>query len=285
MQLSSLITPSPAWLTACQSHLRGNATDESIWNQILHSDLRDVVDGFAEQGNHSSNHGAATASRLRACIAQSTQDGKSSVELTHMVQIEEVVDVSLNSEGMLGSVDPPQNNGGSTANTNNNSSRVNANNQRGQNNNNRSKSRMLKLVVSDGYNPTNNSSSNGTSNTNNNSTMLAMETSSIPSLSPQTPPGTKLLLFSTLIIRHGILQLNCKNCLVLGGRISSWEVLANEKREKLKRMKGMGVDATVRALVWSNDENLDGEIECCCCVFVRVRIVLLLCLNGIGAAF
>jgi hypothetical protein len=246
MQLTSLITPSPSWLAACQSHLgshnANNNDDESIWNQILHSDLRNVVNF---DGNNN-----LSASRLRACIAQSTvaNDGKATFELTtpHMVQIEEIVDVSLNSEGMLG------------GNNSSGGDQTNGNNNGGQNNNHRagrSSSRMLKLVISDGYNnPTNN----------NNSTMLAMETSNIPSLTSNTAPGTKLLLFSNnnqhIIIRRGIIQLTAENCLVLGGKIAHWEMLAKEKRERMKRAKGMDcADATVRALIWCNDDNLDGE--------------------------
>ena len=139
-----------------------------------------------------------------------------------MVQMEEIVDCSLNAEGMLGD--------SSTT---------------GQQQSNNGRNTMLKLILSDGY---------YTSSNNNNSTMVAMITSpNIPNLSTKTPPGTKLLLFSQLTIRHGLLQLSSSNVLVLGGRIEKWESYAKETKERIRKRKGCGVDATVRALVWVND--------------------------------
>lgn len=190
---------------------------------------------------------------LRKAIATSKQQGKAVVELTAMmVQTEEIVDCSLNAEGTLGGGD------GNTHGPNQNNGQIS----RG------TKNRMLKMVLSDGYTVVIPGSSGSNKNGANNSTMLAIETSSVPSLSGTTPPGTKLLLFSKIVIRHGMIVLTPHNCLVLGGKIEPWVKFAEEKKERERRMKGCGVDATVRALIWVNEDNLDGECWPLCCEFV-----------------
>ena len=255
-QLSTIISPSPQWLQQCQSHLsrhrrstNNNDDDEQqrIFNQILYSDLRDVV--LQSSSSSSSN---AASKKLREAIDESNNNnnsvnGKSLVDLNNgmplMVQLEEVVDVSLNAEGMLQ---------GGTHNNNNTNNTINAANHRGNNNNSnnaRSSNRMLKMVLSDGYIHHNNN--------NNNSTMLAMETSPITNLSTNTSPGCKLLLFDKLTVRHGILQLNPQNTIVLGGKIDHWETVAEEKREKCRKVRGCGVDATVKALIWCPEGGAD----------------------------
>eukprot|EP00956_Cyclotella_meneghiniana_P004056 scaffold4911_cov47-Cyclotella_meneghiniana.AAC.14 len=254
-QLSTIISPSPQWLQQCQSHLsrhrrstNNNNNDEQhqqrIFDQILYSDLRDVI-------SSSSN---AASKKLREAIEESNNNsvnGKSLLDLNNgmplMVQLEEVVDVSLNAEGML--------QGGTHSNNTNNNTINAVNHRRGNNSNNnnsRSSNRMLKMVLSDGYTHYNNSNNN-----NNNSTMLAMETSPITNLSTTTSPGCKLLLFNKLTVRHGILQLNPQNTLVLGGKIDHWETVAEEKREKCRKVRGCGVDATVKALIWCPEGGAD----------------------------
>lgn len=248
-QLSALIAPSPKWLEQCQSHLsrhpinNNNDADQQqrIFDQILCSDLRDVV---VRSDNGNTN--TAASKKLREAVMESKRSGKSSVELKLkassplMVQMEEVADVSLNAEGML---QGGYNNNNSSGNGNGNAA-INNNSHRGNSgsyNNNTRTNRMLKMVLSDGHRCHIDS---------NNSTMSAMETTPIPHLSSASPPGLKLLLFDTLVIRHGILQLSPRNTLVLGGRIEEWETVAREKREKARKLRGCGVDATVKALIW-----------------------------------
>lgn len=225
MQLTSLITPSPTWLSQCQSHLRQTTSssnnDQLIFDQILFSDLRDVV---SNDSNAESNSGSSRTSKLlRDKIEESKSVGKSIVELTLLVQLEECVDVSLNAESVLGD----------------------SNSNGGRNN------RIHKMILSDGHTTKNNAT---------NSTLLAMETTPIFSLHA-SPPGTKLLLFNSITIRHGILQLHSGNTLILGGKIQKWQILAEEKREKQKKLRGMGVDATVKALIWCPDAEGDGMFE------------------------
>jgi hypothetical protein len=220
MQLSTLLTPSSHWLTQCQSHLQQSShsvTDDAIFDQILFSDLRDVVP------NNDDTPNVNEASKLLSLkIRESVTNGHSSIDdLTLMIQMEEIVDVSLNAEGML--ADAPSNA--------------------------RTSDRMLKMVVSDGITST-----------------IAMETSPISSLAVTSPPGTKLLLFGSIVIRRGILQLDGGNTLVLGGCVDEWVALAKEKKEREKRLKGMGVDATVKALIWCPEGEGDGEsIDCVDC--------------------
>jgi hypothetical protein len=218
------LTPSTSWLTACTSHLRlnpdnNNATEE-IWNQILHSDLRDVVHDPLGEGH------CESSKLLKEGIDASVREGKATLTgFKLLVQLEEVVDVSLNGEGQLGGND-------GNANTNNY-------------NNQRNKSRMLKLALSSGTTPQ----------------IIAMETSPIPQLSTKTPPGTKLLLCNSLLIRHGMIQINPSNCIVVGGRIEEWEEIARKSREKEGKLRGMGVDATVKALIWCPEaDDEDGEL-------------------------
>lgn len=57
-----------------------------------------------------------------------------------------------------------------------------------------------------------------------------------------------------------MLQLNPANALVVGGRIKEWEEVAKRQREKMAKIKGMGVDATVKALIWNPDGVEEGEL-------------------------
>lgn len=64
-------------------------------------------------------------------------------------------------------------------------------------------SRLLKLFLSDGY-----------------SSFIGIELEWVPELSPDIPPGIKLLIFANLcMIRRGALMLTRRNCKILGGEV------------------------------------------------------------------
>eukprot|EP00804_Cyclotella_cryptica_P030805 CCRYP_015074-RA/>CCRYP_015074-RA protein AED:0.03 eAED:0.03 QI:200/1/1/1/0.25/0.2/5/2491/609 len=248
------ILPSIEWLTQCQTHLRsrggnnvGNSRSEidAIWHQILHTDLRDVCE-LSDDGVSSSSSIAA-AKLLRENVARSLKDGGNKATLPPdfkmLVQLEEVVDVSLNAEGQLGGGNDNQQHG-------NNNYRRNGSDQ--------SKCRTLKMVLSHGF--SNKFDATDPACGSDSSIVIAIETAPIPTLSAASPPGSKLLLSGPLIIRYGILQLNPSNALVVGGRIREWEEVAKVQREKMAKIKGMGVDATVKALIW-NPEGVEEEVD------------------------
>ena len=248
------ILPSTEWLKQCQAHLRSRGSNnnvnsrseiDAIWHQILHSDLRDVCE-LSDNGGSTADSVAA-AKLLRENVARSLTDGENKATLPSdfkmLVQLEEVVDVSFNAEGQLG--------GG-----NDNSQHGNNNYRR--NGSDQNKSRTLKMVLSHGF--SNKFGATDAACRSDSSILIAMETAPIPTLSSTSPPGTKLLLSGPLIIRYGMLQLNPANALVVGGRITEWEELAKRQREKMAKLKGMGVDATVKALIWNPEGVEEGAL-------------------------
>jgi len=295
------VIPSNYWLEQCLSHLRGVGNsgilpgaypneDESLFTQILHADLRDVVrDPF---GNNNSNSGAgndetAAAVQLRNAIIQSNRNvdnfsinnrnnsnssnnnnnGKhvsSKVTLpSHfhlLIQMEEVIDVSLNAEQQLAAMGGG---GGGTI------AVPSANNNNMPNRNN-PKNRCLKMVFSDGYHANGKPyPSNDNNNNNNNQIMLgtttqilyAIETSQIQNLSMQSPPGIKLVLHGPIDVRLGILQLNDGNCKVIGGEIERWKDIQVRARERAQKQRGLGVDPTIKALIGVGSNDLEEDVD------------------------
>jgi hypothetical protein len=267
---------SSCWLEQCLLHIcsgsnRIDDVEEEIWNQILHADLRDVVREppcHSSEGNNDDNSAGAAektaAGQLRHAIHQSsinstaTSNGKfqsSKVSLPSnfrlLVQIEEIVDVTMSGEQLLAAMGD---NSVTETNTYNNSRQ-----QQQRNNGNTShnlKYRCLKMVVSDGCH------SNGGSlaetnlladdgKENHDQIMFARETSPILNLSLSSPPGVKLVLQGPLDVRCGILELNDGNCLVAGGEIDSWKLIRSKAKEKAQRERGLGVDPTIKALIWN----------------------------------
>ncbi len=271
------IRPSYCWLEQCLLHIRTSSyhidnVEEEIWNQILHADLRDVVrepPSHSSEGNnddHSAGAAAKTAAgQLRHAIHQSskiysatTSNGKfqsNKVSLPSnfqlLVQIEEIVDVSMSGEQQLAAVGDNS----ATANNTYNNSRQ----QQQQNNGNTShnpKYRCLKMVVSDGCHSNGGSLSETNlladeGKENHDQIMFARETSPILNLSLSSPPGVKLVLQGPLDVRYGILELNDGNCLVAGGEIDSWKLIRSKAKEKAQRERGLGVDPTIKALIWN----------------------------------
>jgi len=262
-----------------------NTEEESLWTQILHADLRDVVRDPYGNSNYNQVGGGeeSAAVQLRNAISQSKtnasnnsaqqynsynsspdsmqQHVSSKVTLPSsfhlLVQMEEVCDVTMNSEQQLAAMG-----GGSIIGaTQNNNGRQPYNNQGGQRN---QKYRMLKMVFSDGYYPNGKPYPSPSSTTSNsqqqNQILLSMETSPIKNLSVSSPPGLKLLLHGPIDVRFGILQLNNGNCTIIGGYIDSWKEIWIQARERAQKSRGLGVDPTIKALI-GTEGIIDGEEE------------------------
>jgi hypothetical protein len=140
-----------------------------------------------------------------------------------MTQLEEVVDVSRNAE-----------------------SRLSGNGAGNQQN------RCLKLCLSDGYYddgtvyPRENEASQ-------NQAMIAMEVTPIPNLSINSKAGLKILLHGPIDIRWGVLMLHEGNSLVMGGNVKELAETQAKALEEAKKQAGVGVDPTIRALIWNPD--------------------------------
>lgn len=142
-----------------------------------------------------------------------------------MVQVEEFLDVSLNAEARL-QVGPAS----ATAPTPVGNQQL----------------RCLKLYLSDGYNPTSQH-------------LVAMETSPISNLSVNSKAGMKLLLRGAIPCRHGILMCNNDHVQVLGGSVVSLVEIQQKAMEQAKKVAGVGIDPTIKALIWHPEGANDGE--------------------------
>ena len=279
------VIPSSTWLGNARAHIRqagghnngsGSSIDQveadGIWDQIRHSDLRTVIRGPCNDADIPISKITA-AMQLRRAMAQSkTNSSNSRVNNNNggrqqsskvclpenfklMIQLEEVVDATMNSEQQLASMGGNHHNIATSNNGNNNSY--------GQGNRSE-KWRCLKMVVSDGYFP--NGRAAPSANEENDVLIYAMETSPITNLSTASVPGTKILLHGAIQIRHGLLQLSDENAFVIGGQVPSWRDIWTKAREKAQREKGLGVDPTIKALIWNplmgdEEEADEGEGE------------------------
>lgn len=197
---------SSQWLTACLAHLRETnepETADAVLYQVLHSDLRDVVDRNNDNGI------------LRQALSQNHVILPASFSV--MCQIEELLDVSLNAEARLqvGPASP-------TAPTP-------VGNQR---------TRCLKLYLSDGYMHTGQH-------------LVAMEVSPLQDLSVNTQAGIKVVLRGPITCRFGILMCHPGNANVLGGCVASLMQIQRKALEQAQKVAGVGVDPTVKALIWN----------------------------------
>jgi RecQ mediated genome instability protein len=91
--------------------------------------------------------------------------------------------------------------------------------------------------------------------------LMAVEVSPILPGGPW-PPGTKVLLTGPMTVRHGILGWHAGNVLVLGGHVERLVHLQERERQQRIQASGHGIDPTIRALIWKqNDEHLRNEEE------------------------
>ncbi|KAL3810459.1 hypothetical protein ACHAXA_008821 [Cyclostephanos tholiformis] len=300
------IRPSHCWLEQCLVHLRNSVNasrvgvgqeEGEIWNQILHADLRDVVREYEApcctidgRSNDNAEQGGA-AKQLRNAVIQSKNGCKYFPQRNEkyqsakiilpsdfrlLIQMEEIIDVAMNGEGQVAAMGGgPSSAASAVAASNNSNNRINDNIKSGQQQNqsggttHHPRHRCLKMTFSDGYYPNGNFlPQQGNDGNGNNSchVLLAMETSPILKLSVSSQPGLKLLLHGPIVIRVGLVELNGGNCAVMGGEVDSWREVWKKAKERVQREQGLGIDPTVKALVWNplsgNEEELDeGEGE------------------------
>lgn len=242
------VCPSSSWLDACLQHVNASETPISefddycaaVLHQILHSDLRSVVRYDSEisptiptkdSNNHSillrnSLSESINRTRTRTKNIEDNPPTSTAVSLPPtfnlLVQIEELLDVSLNAEDRL-KVGPAAL-----------TSPTAVGNQR---------QRCLKMVLSDGYDYRNESSSASgiVDPVNCDSSFISMELSPIPNLSVHSQPGVKVLLRGPITIRMGLLLLNEANAIVLGGCVAELIPYQQKAREKAARIAGVGI--------------------------------------------
>jgi RecQ mediated genome instability protein len=235
------------WYDDCYTALQQqqpHITMEMIFEQMLYHDLRDIVRGnnahFEIPTEQPSQALSDQAQLLRNAITKSMEQSA-----THKItlpssfrcclQIEEICDVSKNSESRFSSPTATM-----------------------------SLSSCHKLCLIDGYYP--------------GQAMVAMEVAPLVAPGAGVPklfPGTKVLLFGPVIVRHGMIGLHSGNCLILGGLVERLVHIQRQAIEKAKQLSGHGIDPTIRALIWNNrhtdndendvDEGRFIEIFCCKC--------------------
>jgi hypothetical protein len=266
------VRPSSHWLEDCQRELQcsgGSVSADAVLEQILHHDLRDVVREFVEPSPQSPgppNGTTSCAVQLRKAIqvsqpshAESDQRSSNSshkatlsASFRWMVQVEELLDISHNAEARL-QVGPASPNAPTPI-----------GNQR---------KRLLKMCLSDGCygdgrvfetnSPENSLISSSRPGPSSILSIIGMEISPIPSLSVNTLAGTKLVLQGPITIRHGVMLLHAGNTIVLGGSVPELVEIQISALQQAKRMAGVGVDPTIRALVWNPEAQvgLGGDDE------------------------
>ncbi|XP_071820026.1 uncharacterized protein [Apostichopus japonicus] len=84
--------------------------------------------------------------------------------------------------------------------------------------------RMLMMEITDGH-----------------QTIQAMEYQSIPALTPDTPPGTKILIQGTITCRLGVLTLTSRHVKILGGEVETL-IEENNQEKLLARLLGTSLD-------------------------------------------
>lgn len=255
------VVPGPGWLqeawsqayavtssTGEQGSTRASASEaaarsleEAVFAQLLHHDLRCVVDR--------SNPSEASLTLRRALESSATtttttpapapSNNNSAARIRLMVQVEDATNVAQGLEARLG-----RSGEGSSAALLSSSS-----------------SSCWKLQLIDGYSPAPGPvSANATTGSNPPSLdfMVAMVVTPISNLTHRGQgmviAGTKLLLELDLSrhVQRKVLLLTPDNCLVLGGQVATLVHAQQQHRQHAQQQAGVGVDPTVRALLSHN---------------------------------
>ena len=233
-QLQSIagVAPSTEWLNACRSYLSSvnDDTPDAVLQQILHSDLRDVIRSSAASSASASASASSPSILLRRALEESCESShrhsQLAADIRLLVQMEELLDVSLNAEHRL-SLGPASSHAPTAL-------------------GNQSK-RMLKMYLSDGHLPHVN--------------LVAMELTPLQNISVNSHAGLKLLLHGPIEIRLGILLLHEGNTTVLGGSVQHLVDIQTKAQTQAQRMAGVGIDPTIKALIWNPDSGLDENDE------------------------
>jgi len=267
-RLSNLagVKASSEWIEACKSHLldqRLQDNEDEVLHQIIHTDLRNVVRRLGNSNDDTNEHGMESQSvsdrdpsvLLRRAVCQSSNDVNNRNSRCHvvipenfrcMLQIEELLDISLNAESRL-SMGPAS---------------ISSPNPVGN-----QRKRCLKMLLTDGYyangsarlNTNMNTSSLSNQSRNHVQNFVAVETHPITSLSVHSKPGIKILLTGPIHVRLGILMLSPLNTFVIGGCIPELIPIQKKALDCAAKVAGVGIDATFRALVYSPESGLEEE--------------------------
>jgi len=238
------ITPNDEWLNDCRSHIEaigssngnGETTDDQILHEILYTDLRFVVRGLSMDMTET-----AASALLREVVRASmseNEDGlcKASLPASFriMVQIEELLDVSINAESRL-KYGPSEIHEPAVG---------------------MQSSRCLKMIISDGF-----------AELDDIGPLVAMECLPIRNLSSHSRAGIKMLLKGPIDVRYGVLNLHEGCVVVLGGCVEALLQVQKKAHEQAKKAACFGQDATIRALVMphsdigNDDAEEEGEVE------------------------
>lgn len=285
------VSPSMHWLEDCLSALRISNVETAsaaALEQILHHDLRDVVrtfrnaaggdnndealSTFDDDNNDSPQHDsvvAAAAVQLRRAVRES-QTGESRKAVLPetfrlLVQVEEFLDVSSNADTRMGASSSSSSPAGAGGTQNYNSNK-----------------RCFKFCFADGYCGEGNSDFNeNTAQQQQQQPLVAMEVSPIAAhLTVNTPAGLKVLLTGPMTIRHGMVGWHAGNAFVLGGCVETLVQVQQQALQLARNRAGHGVDPTVKALIWSNQHQLQDDEEgmcvcvCACALGVRYESLL-----------
>lgn len=244
------VIPSSHWFEDCRAALQlsgqGHSSDAFL-QQIIHHDLRDVVRELPEsdqQENYGPLSEAAVALRqaqTQSMLASNQYKALLPSSFRLLVQLEEILDVSVNAQARY--EHGPASNASPTP----------VGNQH---------KRCLKIVYSDGYDSQ--------------EILVATETSPIPSLSVQSKAGCKVILTGPIQLRHGMALWDSNTTFVLGGEVESLVQVQKAAIEQAKRLAGVGIDPTIKALIWTNQQPLgeDGEPQGTVLFSCRFRTLL-----------
>lgn len=232
------LSPSRNWLEECISALAPNSHVDSVFLQALYHDLRDVVREWDRPGASQPPSYypilPPAPTEIRRVVTESMQSHyqyKGSVPATFrlLVQIEEHMDVCLSAQQRL--------------------------EQGGPTDTNQQRQRCFKFLFSDGYPPMDHHGNPSLELL----PFVGMEVSPIHSLPVNANAGIKVLLHGPIEFRHGIAMCHPGNTTVMGGHVDAWVDVQRGALEKAKRAAGVGIDPTIKALIWNNQIEHESE--------------------------
>jgi RecQ mediated genome instability protein len=256
------VIPSEGWFNDCYDALRQDLqcrgqpiTAAMILEQIVFHDIRDVVRNnstgtaaFDENQNLNVDSYASELSSnailLRKAIDESQRNDckvilPSSFRL--LVQVEEMCDISINSESRF------------TNDTTGTASVITG-----------SSMGCHKICCVDGFYP--------------GQPFVAIEVTPCINRGTNVVPGTKILLAGPITVRQGIMGWHTGNIVILGGQVERLIHIHRNEMKKIKQMSGHGIDPTIRALIWNQQQHEDmlnddeGMVSCCNRGFLRINV-------------
>ena len=219
------IEPSEAWCAACLLEEANSSSSSSNRQEEKESFLLEQLLHHDLQGVVDNDRMCAASRDLRRSMQASTAQTVALPETFRLlVQVEAVSNMAVGMEKRLAA-------GGTNSNPH---------------------TRCWKIAYSDGYHNNNNNNNDHTTTT----TFTAMEVS--PLLNFHGIAGTKVLLKGPLTIRNGVMGWMPANAIVLGGCVDELVQLQQQAMQRAQQRSGHGVDPTIKALIWNN-QNMDEQ--------------------------